>query len=94
MSGMLYRRATGDSFVRSPLHCLSAAENLASFNPTELGRYRVKDGDTLPAIAAMYYGAQWRDMWRIIGAANGIPNELRLPIGLILIIPAPGWRVI
>lgn len=94
MSGMVYRRSNGDTFVRMPLHCLSAADSLDRFNPTELGKYRVTDGDTLPAIAAMYYGAQWRDMWPIIGSANGLANTDGLPVGLILTIPAPGWRVV
>jgi contractile injection system tube protein/LysM domain-containing protein len=47
--------------------------------------HRVRDGDSLPAIAYDAYGDPTR--WRAIAAANGIDDPMRLPRGADLAIP-------
>lgn len=59
-------------------------------NPTTRGigglrSHRVKDGDSLPAIAFEAYGDPTR--WRAIAEANGIDDPLRLRRGTDLTIP-------
>lgn len=48
----------------------------------------VRAGDSLPLIAHDEYRDPGR--WRVIAEANGIDDPLRLPIGLRLLLPAPG----
>lgn len=47
--------------------------------------YRVKRGDTLPKIAAYFYGDQAE--WRNIASLNKVPHPLQLKVGNVLKMP-------
>lgn len=49
--------------------------------------YIVKPGDTLPKIAAHFYGDS--SMWHRIATANGVRDGSMMIVGFILLIPAP-----
>jgi nucleoid-associated protein YgaU len=68
---------------------------LAGQNPTsgalETRRvHTVVTGDTLASVAYREYGDP--TMWRVIAAANGIDDPLRIPAGTALQVPAPDER--
>jgi nucleoid-associated protein YgaU len=73
--------------LRSPLICLSAANQLSAFNSIELSRYKIKSGDTLQSIASLFYGSKWLALWTAIANVNGLTNPVALPVGTVIIIP-------
>lgn len=80
--------------LRTPLTCLSAANQLMNFDPVEFGRYRIQADDTLQAIASLYYGTRWVNLWPLIASANGLTNPVVLPVGTVIIIPDVSWRTL
>lgn len=80
--------------LRTPLTCLSAANQLIQFNPTELARYKIQTGDTLQSIAILYYGSKWSEMWAVIASVNNLNNPVSLPVGAVIIIPDLTWRTV
>ena len=60
-------------------------QNPTSYTPAPHAVHRVLPGETLDRIAARQYRDPTR--WRLIAAANGIDDPLRLPVGMSLVVP-------
>jgi hypothetical protein len=60
-------------------------QNPTSGTPEPERVHRVRTGETLDRIAAIYYGDSGR--WRAVAGANGIEDPLALPPGTVLTIP-------
>ena len=61
-------------------------------NPTSGGQsvrrsHRMIDGDTLASVAYTEYGDP--AMWRAIAKYNAVDDPMRLPIGTVMVLPAP-----
>ncbi|MEU0094976.1 peptidase M23 [Kribbella sp. NPDC006257] len=61
-------------------------------NPTSGGQsvrrsHRMIDGDTLASVAYAEYGDP--AMWRAIAKYNSVDDPMRLPIGTVMVLPAP-----
>lgn len=79
--------------IRVPLHGQRVASQLVDMQQGVLARYTAQEGDTFVSIARQFYGDEWRGMTALIAAENGLAEEAKIPVGLVLSIPNLGWRV-
>ncbi len=73
---------------------LQTVTTLARIDPRPLAHYRIAESDTLASIAVAFYGESWGAMSAVIQRENGLSSLTVLPVGLVIIIPTPGWRVL
>lgn len=76
----------------APLVGTGAFDALVGFNPDLMGYHAVVAGDTLPRIAAHWYGTERSGFWTLIAQANGLLAADGLVVGMALRIPDLGWR--
>ena len=81
-----------DPLFRVALTGTPTVAALAALDPRPLAQYRAVAGDTLAGIAVRFYGPGQGDLGALIQRANGLTDPRVPPVGLVLTIPAPGWR--
>lgn len=75
-----------EAYVQPP--GVDTTGNTTSANTTKQAvKYRVKDGDTLWAIAQKFYGKTEGNKFTLIASANGLDNPNQLEAGQLLTIP-------
>lgn len=83
-----------ETIFTRPLIAASAFQALVGFNPDVLGRHTVVAGDTLPTIAAQWYGAARSELWALVAQVNGLLGPTGLAVGQVVVMPDPGWRAV
>lgn len=84
--------APPDDFLNRRLFAGAALANLEGFATAPVGRYLAAGGETVAAVARLYYGQDRADLAVLIAGANGVQPGVVLAAGATLVIPPATGR--